>query len=437
MNKKPSQTKRTGRVPSQSYRFLFTLMYIGIIGPVVYFNGIKRCGSYFLIGGSSGLVAMLLLMLGLEWFELKRLKESPPSALLMGLLVIRMALFEGVVALDCSGTSILLYPIIPLGAYYGFGGGLSTFLSIFYVGVALWKVWRVDSMWYTSIEMPSVLIAFAFSLLSTQLMARFVRRDDASRRRTEELLVDLETSHLKLRAYLAQLAELAATEERNRLARDIHDSLGHHLTAVNIQLEKALTFQERDPAEAAQAMSDAKQAASAALRDVRRSVGTLRNIDERFSLQEALEDLVKRMDHDRLVIELGFQGDDTGYSRLVLMVLYRAAQEGLTNIQKYAQANHVLLNVEFGEEEARLHLRDDGLGFDPAELDEQESPPQQSFGLQGIKERVELLRGQMALQSNPQQGTEITVLVPKNPAAASDGDWLDLQISKVIQRERR
>lgn len=437
MNKKLSQKRPAGRVPSQSFRFMFTLTYIGIISPVVYFNGIKRCGSYFLIGGSSGLIAMLLLMLGLEWFELRRIKGARPSILLAGLLAIRMALFEGVVALDCSGTSILLYPIIPLGAYYSFGGAWSTVLSIFYAGIALWKVWRVDSMWYTSIEIPSILIAFAFSLLSTQLMARFVRRDDESRRRTEELLVDLEASHLKLQAYLAQLAELVATEERNRLARDIHDSLGHHLTAVNIQLEKALAYQERNPSEAAQAMSDAKQAASAALRDVRRSVGALRNVDERFSLRNALEGLIKRMDDGRLVIELDFQGDEAGYSRLVLMALYRAAQEGLTNIQKYAQASHVILEVEFGEEEARLQLRDDGLGFDPAELDEPESPQQQSFGLQGIKERVELLRGQMALQSKPQQGTEITVLVPRDPGAASDGDWLDLQISKVMQRERR
>jgi len=110
------------------------------------------------------------------------------------------------------------------------------------------------------------------------------------------------------------------------------------------------------------------------------------------------------------------------------MALYRTAQEGLTNIQKYARAKHVALNVRFGEHLAQLTLHDDGQGFDPAALYETTPPDQQGFGLQGIRERVELVSGQMMLQSQPQKGTRVTVIVPKNPTELVTEDWLNLKV---------
>lgn len=210
-------------------------------------------------------------------------------------------------------------------------------------------------------------------------------------------------------------AELAATEERNRLARDIHDSLGRRLTIVNIQLEKALAYKERNPDEAEQALLDAKEAASGALRDVRRSVRSLRDAEDGFSLQAALEELVAGMGNGRFTIQYQFTGAEESYSRPVLMALYRSAQEGLTNIQKHAQATAVKLAVYLEEEEGKLILQDDGQGFDATILDELAIDQYHSFGLQGIQERLELVRGQMQVLSQPGQGTILQITVPKNP----------------------
>src|SRR5947207_5897144 len=101
-------------------------------------------------------------------------------------------------------------------------------------------------------------------------------REQASRIRAEELLAEVERSHRQLQAYAERVAELATTEERNRVAREIHDGLGHALIAITLQLEKALVYQEKQPGIALQAVSDAKQVAKDALQDVRRSVSVLR-----------------------------------------------------------------------------------------------------------------------------------------------------------------
>jgi signal transduction histidine kinase len=247
-------------------------------------------------------------------------------------------------------------------------------------------------------------------------LAGHIDRDQRSRQEMKQLLVELEASHRQLQAYADRVAELAAAAERNRLARDIHDTLGHHLTAINIQLEKAQAYRDRNPAEADRAIRDAKLAAQAALHDVRHSVAALRTTEERFSLAKSLADLVNRLDQDALAVEYHTTGDEAGYANPVLLTLYRAAQEGLTNIQKHARASHAVLDVQLGDEEARLSLRDDGAGFDTGILAEPAAALNHSFGLRGLRERLESVRGQMRIHSDPQHGTELTVVVPKNPA---------------------
>ncbi len=432
INEKLAQWMTMQPASPQSFRFMFTLVYIGITGIIAYFNELWRYEEHFVLGRNAELGLLLLLLLGVERFEHKRYQDGTPTPVAILLLVARMALFEGVVALDSSMVSLFLYPIIPFNAYFSLGGTASNLLSLVYLIVAGWRTWQIDNTWYMSAGATSTLVAFVFVLIFLQVVAPVIKRDEQNRRRSEELLIDLRASHLKLQVYAAQVAELAASQERNRLARDIHDSLGHYLTVVNIQLEKALAYRERDPLEATQAIRDAKRAAAEALQDVRRSVSTLRDANEHFSLPAALQALVERMEGAPFTIALTITGDQMGYSRSVLMTLYRAAQEGLTNIQKYAQAKHVTLDVHLGEHLARLWLRDDGQGFDLERL-EQPEEKRQGFGLQGIRERIELVSGQMSLRSKPQHGTELAITVPQNPTELVTGDWLNLQIFRVEQ----
>jgi len=229
-----------------------------------------------------------------------------------------------------------------------------------------------------------------------------------------------------LKKYTEQVAGLAAAEERNRLARDIHDGLGHYLTIITVQLEKAIAFRERDPQEAEQALWDAKRSAREALRDVRQSVSALRHSEEVFSLSAALTELAQTMSNGRLAVDLRIEGDEAGFSTLGLMSLYRAAQEGLTNIQKHAQASRATLQVTLKEQAASLHISDDGRGFEPALLDRLPSNRNDRFGLQGVRERLELIGGTLTVESRSHQGTQLFITIPSKPptleSAAGNGD---------------
>jgi signal transduction histidine kinase len=397
-----------------SFRFIFMFMLIALIGTIVYIGGLLQCGTGFVIAGNTAFIVIMVTLLGFELLEDRRYGYETPRRMAIILLLARMILIEAVVAIDCGQISYLLYLIVPFYAYFAFGASVSNGLSILYVILVFGRLWLTTPQWYADYQTLYVVIVFISLLVFMRLLAQVIQRDQQNRQRTEQLLADLEVSHSRLQAYADEIAELAAMEERNRLARDIHDSLGNFLTAVNIQLEKALAYKDRDPVVAEQAIRDAKQAASEALQDVRRSVAALRDSDQSFSFVTATDNLLQGLDDGHFSIRFDVVGEETDYNRAVLLALYRATQEGLTNVQKHAQAEQLSLLVEFGEQEACLQLHDDGSGFDTALLAEAEHDPDKQFGLQGIQERLELVNGQLRLDSSA-KGTTMIVTVPKDP----------------------
>lgn len=405
------------RLPPRSFRFVFSLMYLGVILAIVYFSMVGRCGVQLLALETSLLFIVLAGLIGLEQWERTRYGDAVPLRSAVVLLLVRMALVQMVVMADCSGYATFLYPLIPFSAYFSLGSRISNVVALGYVAFYFWQYRPLDVSGGGS---AFDLMIFAVLMLFMLVLARVIDSDERNQKNLETLLGDLEASNVKLQLYAEQVAELAATEERNRLARDIHDSLGHRLTVVTIQLEKALAYKDRNPDEAEQALLDAKQAASAALKDVRRSVRSLRDADAGFSLQTALAELVDGMANGRFSIQYQFSGDETSYSRSVLMALYRSVQEGLTNIQKHAQATAVTLTVHLEEAEGKLILQDNGQGFETKTLDDLAIDPYHSFGLQGIQERLELIRGQMQVISQPGQGTILQITVPRNPLVINE-----------------
>ncbi|MGH3881136.1 MAG: sensor histidine kinase, partial [Actinophytocola sp.] len=192
--------------------------------------------------------------------------------------------------------------------------------------------------------------------------------------------------------------------------RDIHDTLGHHLAVIAIQLERAAAFRARDARVAEEAVADAKRSISQALREVRQSVGMLRGATA-FSLRAALEELVSNTDGHHLAVDLRFDGDEAGVPRPVLMTLYRVAQEGLTNVLKHAQASHVVVDVTLQDKAATLRVNDNGQGFDTAAFGRTPAGRNGHFGLRGLRERLELIGGQLSVDSTPGCGTALLITV--------------------------
>ncbi|CAA9589460.1 MAG: hypothetical protein AVDCRST_MAG18-4643 [uncultured Thermomicrobiales bacterium] len=242
--------------------------------------------------------------------------------------------------------------------------------------------------------------------------SQLAKREQEARERSDALLVELTAAHRQLQVYAEQAGELATTRERNRLAREIHDSLGHYLTIINVQLETALAWRPRDGERADRAVGEAKRLASEALTDVRRSVAALRPTAlDTLSIREAIAAQVADFrEHSGLAIELAIEGDESRCSRATGLALYRAVQEGLTNIRKHAGARHVAVRLHFGPATTELTIADDGRGFSPAPTPGPR--PDGGFGLISIRERMTLLGGSLDVGPGPAGGTVLRATLP-------------------------
>ncbi len=204
----------------------------------------------------------------------------------------------------------------------------------------------------------------------------------------------------------AQSARLGAVEERNRLAREIHDTLAQGLTAVSLQLESADALLETN-ATLNQLQPIIRRALALTqenLEEVRRSVMDLRAAPlAGRSLAEALEMLVGGME---MAVVLRLTGANRPLAPRVEAGLYRLAQEALNNIDKHAAATQATLDLVITPAEVWLTVEDNGRGFDV------DTTPADRFGLVGMNERVRLLGGTLRLESCPGEGTRVAVRLP-------------------------
>ncbi len=403
----PSLQRRNAPAP-RLFLWVASLLYVGVLVTGVYASVVASAAPWRIFA----FIGLLLVLLGLEQWAQRSLAAHATRSMAIGFLVARMGFIEAVAAVDSSGLSRALYPLVPFAAYFSLGKRVSYGLALFYLGTFVVKLSLFIPSWYTNKDAISELLMFFIGLVFAISMASVACEAEANRRRAEQLLGDLSVSHQKLKTYAKQAAELATAEERNRLARDIHDGLGHYLVAINVLLEKIIAFRQRNPQEAETAALDARRLTREALQDVRQSVRALRFSGEVFSLGAALTDLVKQREQGRLTISLEVKGDETDFSQTVLQTLYRTVQEALTNVQKHARASHVSLCVVLSTHGASLSVTDNGQGFDPSLLDHLPSDRNAHFGLQGIRERLEAVGGVLKVESSPAQGTHLRVRIP-------------------------
>jgi signal transduction histidine kinase len=225
------------------------------------------------------------------------------------------------------------------------------------------------------------------------------------RQRAERLLVELEAAHRQLQAYAAQVEALAVAEERNRLAREIHDSLGHYLTTITVQLEAAGKLVAARPEQAAAAIATAQGLAREGLAEVRRSVAALRASPlDMASLGEAIGDVVKSLRSSGIATTFTIEGQARPLPIQTKTALYRAVQEGLTNVRKHANASAAQVTLTYEPERVALTISDNGTG--------QRGEEAGGFGLLGLRERVALLGGSLEAGDCPEGGFRLRVEVP-------------------------
>jgi signal transduction histidine kinase len=238
-----------------------------------------------------------------------------------------------------------------------------------------------------------ILAAAVFTAVVTELL-----------RREQRARTGLADANALLRGYAAQAEELATTQERNRVARDIHDGLGHHLTVVQMQVQAARAVLPTDPAKADAVLARAQEQATEALAEVRRSVAALREPRTRLPLGEALAALAADTSAAGVPTALQVTGTVRALPPETEESLFRAAQEGLTNVGRHAAAGSARLVLAYGDDgTVRLDVCDDGIGT---------RADGTGFGLLGLRERASRLGGRLDVESEPGRGTTLRMAVP-------------------------
>lgn len=253
-------------------------------------------------------------------------------------------------------------------------------------------------------------LTLAPAVIFVIFFVRLTQSAEAAQAKAERLAAELEDANNRLAAYAVQAEELATTQERNRLAREIHDNLGHYLTVVNVQIKAAQAVMDKEPAKARAALAKAALLTQEGLVAVRQSVSSLRDspLGSR-SLTEAIGVLVAETQASGIVTELRVAGTHRALDPRAELTLYRTAQEGLTNVRRHARASRADLTLHYQDSgQVSLLVRDNGPGLAAGEL-------RHGFGLLGLQERARQLGGNLEIETAPGQGFCLAITVPDAP----------------------
>jgi signal transduction histidine kinase len=344
--------------------------------------------------------AAVLLTLGIAYlfvgtYGFTRVRES--RSLLAGVVYFAIQLSLGATLIRLRGsTGELSLILLPLA------GQTALILPIYLTVLLCLSI-------YTILVMPFLLrgrwidaIALAVIYGTGIVFVAVFTRVAASERDARNALAE---ANQLLRDHASQVEELATTKERNRLAREIHDSVGHYLTVVNVQIGAARTMLDQDRSRALEHLATAQSLTQEGLAEVRHSVAALRaSPTESRPLPEALTSLVDQWRAAGLNASFRQSGTVRTLRPQSNLTLYRAGQEALTNIAKHANATIVSVRLNYVEDRTRLTIEDNGVGATDSEG---------GFGLLGIRERVQLLNGSVRVSTDAGKGFILEVEVPE------------------------
>jgi signal transduction histidine kinase len=213
----------------------------------------------------------------------------------------------------------------------------------------------------------------------------------------------LESANRKLALTATTVEQLAVSHERNRMARELHDTLAHSLSAVSVQLEAVNALWDVEPAEARKILEQATRSTRSGLTEARRALHSLRASPlEDLGLTLAISTLAESVaTRANLELELAIPANIDGLQPHVEQCVYRVAQEALENVTRHANASNVRVALEQTTTQLALTVADNGSGFDPTTVNGEH------FGIKGMRERAEMAGGRLFVHSAPHEGTQV------------------------------
>lgn len=268
---------------------------------------------------------------------------------------------------------------------------------------------------YSSIQQSQIvnvifatLIAVSFGILGQYINEERKRKKEAQKlydklRLSEEKLI---SAYEKLEEYSSTIEELTILRERNRISREIHDSVGHTLSTLIIQLQAIPYVMNSDAEKGKKMIEELVSYTKKGVEDVRRTVKELQPTDfESFQGIFALKDLVSNYEKlTGIKIRFIISKDKWELNSDQSFTLYRILQEALSNSSRHGKAKEIEISLQFMEDKLYLHIKDNGTGV---------NNPTPGFGLNGMNERAKSLGGYIDIYSEEGRGFEINVTIPR------------------------
>lgn len=205
---------------------------------------------------------------------------------------------------------------------------------------------------------------------------------------------------------------IAQEEERKRVAREIHDGPAQSLANIVMRAEFCLKLMEVNPAMLKDELYGLIDLVRTSLKDVRKIIFDLRpmSLDD-LGLVPALRRYIEQYTKDYgILVEITTMGKERELSSSLVVALFRVIQEFMTNTRKYAKASEIVIKIEYLPKKVNVVVRDNGCGFDVKKVLAEKSG--KAYGIVGMRERIQLLRGKFDIKSSPGRGTEISLSVP-------------------------
>ena len=349
---------------------------------------------------------LMILHIGLHWFSIRVLQWGRVAVYL----VVQSVLAFAIITL---GSSIGLL----LGLYMGLIGetvgmlgqkprgrivAVAAILGLSLLSYIL-QVSRSEWYWWFLAMLPTTFFVVVYVILYS--------RQAEARMQAQRLLQDLEAANRQLTEYSARVEDLTIAAERERMARELHDTLSQGLAGLILQLEAADAHLAADhPERARSILEQSMDKARGTLREARQAIDDLRQPAGRDLAEAAAREVQRFTQATGLacdpLIELS-----TAIPEATAETAIRAISEGLTNIARHAHAKHVTLRLSEVGKELEIELQDDGVGFD------QQAVQPGHYGLLGMRERLRLAGGWLDIQSEAGKGTCLLIKIPMEQAA--------------------
>ncbi len=238
----------------------------------------------------------------------------------------------------------------------------------------------------------SQMLFFLMVNIMILLIAAFAQHSKEEKEKKDTLYKELLDTHKQLKEYTHELNRLSVIEERNRIARDLHDTLGHNMTALIMQLQMTEHYTNTNKEKSMELLNNSIVTARESLSAIREVVETLRGKESSLSPEKAIHTLIKEFSKKTgAEIDLNVEGEISNNSdNGVNSALYHILQEGMTNAIRHGNASKIWINLNYYDENIYFNIKDNGVGAIVFA---------EGFGMKGIKERVEFFGGKVEFKS--------------------------------------